>query len=217
MTTTIVLGFVVLPAVLFAVIYPVAITRLSPSLAVPYAKADVGRRAIAAVIDGLVLMTIGMLSRSAGSVLPALAGAVYLLLRDAIGGRSLGKLLSGLVVINLATGRPCSIGGSVRRNLFLLIPGANLVAIFLEATTIVRDPQGQRLGDRLAHTQVVDGLGVRDLAAAFQAWLRHPISAIEGRHGARRPVGLRVELRAPTGGGASAGRGDGRMTGRQGS
>lgn len=83
----------------------------------------------------------------------------------------MGKFILGLVVISLETGRPSSLAGSVRRNLILLLPGANVVAIFLEVRTVVRDPQGQRLGDRLAQTQVVEGLGAKDLVKSFQDWL----------------------------------------------
>ena len=48
------------------------------------------------------------------------------------------------------------------------MPGLNIVAGVLEPFTIVRDPQGQRLGDRLAHTQVVEGLGARELTKIVQ-------------------------------------------------
>jgi hypothetical protein len=44
------------------------------------------------------------------------------------------------------------------------------VAAFLEASTIVRDSQGQRLGDRFALTQVVEGFGAKDVVAAVQEW-----------------------------------------------
>jgi hypothetical protein len=44
------------------------------------------------------------------------------------------------------------------------------MAIVLESITLIRDPQGQRLGDRLAHTQVIEGLGAKDLATSFQEW-----------------------------------------------
>jgi uncharacterized RDD family membrane protein YckC len=86
-------------------------------------------------------------------------------------GQSVGKCFFGLVVISLETGRPSSLTGSIRRNLLLLLPGANVVAVFLEALTVVRDPQGQRLGDRLAQTQVIEGLGAKDLVKSFQDWL----------------------------------------------
>ena len=40
---------------------------------------------------------------------------LYLLLRDGIGGQSLGKLLVGVVVVNIQTGRPCSDGLAAAR------------------------------------------------------------------------------------------------------
>jgi hypothetical protein len=72
----------------------------------------------------------------------------------------------------------------VRRNLLFLLPGANVAAAFLETITLVRDVQGQRLGDRLAHTQVVDGLGVKDLV---KSWLEWWMSLWPELHRARRP------------------------------
>jgi hypothetical protein len=78
----------------------------------------------------------------------------------------------------------------VRRNLLFLIPGANVVALFLEARTIVRDPQGQRLGDRLAFTQVVDGFAVREFARAFVEWLNRLVpEVLRGLRPRRRPAG----------------------------
>jgi uncharacterized RDD family membrane protein YckC len=161
----------VLSAVVFALVYFPIATQLSRSFVSPYAKADVKRRLFAATIDGLLVVTSCLLYWNMGYVSYLAAGGAYLLLRDAIRGQSVGKLLLGLVVISLETGSASSLAGSVRRNLLLLLPGANIVAIFLEAATLVRDPQGQRLGDRLAQTQVVEGLGGKDLVKAFQDWL----------------------------------------------
>jgi uncharacterized RDD family membrane protein YckC len=125
-----------------------------------------------------------------GSLWFLAVGAIYLALRDSFGGQSVGKLLCGLTVISLDTGRPVTAMGSVRRNLLFLIPGANVVAVFLEARTIVRDHQGQRLGDRLALTQVVDGLDARELARAFVEWLHHLVPEIlRGLRPRRRPAG----------------------------
>src|SRR4029434_3145917 len=95
-------------------------------------------------------------------------GAGYLLLRDAIGGQSLGKILLGLVVIDLTTRRGASVSRCAKRNLLLLLPGANIVAILLEARTIMSDPQGQRLGDRLADPQGGGGAGGHELREAVQ-------------------------------------------------
>jgi hypothetical protein len=103
-------------------------------------------------------------------------------------GQSVGKLLFGLVVVNLETGLPAAINGSVRRNFLLLLPGANVAAVFLEATALVRDVQGQRLGDRIAHTQVVEGLGAKDLAKAFIEWWRGTVDLARAGKGKRAPV-----------------------------
>jgi len=186
-----ILSVVVLPAVVFALAYFPIVTKLSLGLVSPYAKADVRRRISAATIDGVLVVSSCFLYWNSDSALYLAAGAAYLLFRDAVGGQSIGKFLLGLVVISLETGGPSSLAGSVRRNALLLLPGANVAAIFLEARTLVLDPQGQRLGDRLAQTQVVDGLGAKDLAKSFQDWLTS-LGAEFDRSAGRRN-------RAPTG------------------
>ena len=184
----ILLGIVLLPAVTFALAYSPIVTHLSKGLISPYTKADVRKRFSAALVDGLVVITLWLGYWTAGSPLYLAASAGYLLLRDGIGGQSVGKLLFGLVVIDLMNGRPASVSGSARRNLLLLLPGANVVAIFLEARTIAVDPQGQRLGDRLAHTQVVEGAGARDLVKSFQDWLMGLGKGLGQAIGGRRRV-----------------------------
>jgi hypothetical protein len=167
--TRIAIGLV-LPALLFAAVYFPTLNRYSLALVSPYAKADVRKRLAAALIDGVPIVASFLFYWSAGSVLLPLIGAAYLLLRDGVRGQSLGKLWLGLVVMNLETRQPCTLKDSVWRNALFLIPGANLAALVLEARTTMRDAQGQRLGDRIAQTQVVEGFGVKDLAASFQAW-----------------------------------------------
>lgn len=193
---TTVLGMLVLPAATFALAYSPIVTHLSKGLVSPYAKADVRKRFSAALVDGLVVMTLSLGYWTGNSPLYIAIGAAYLLLRDAIGGRSIGKLLAGLVVVSLETGRAASVAGSAKRNLLLLLPGANVAAIFLEARTIVTDPQGQRLGDRLAQTQVVDGAGARELVKSFQEWLMSLGSGIGGTLGGRRRLPGRIDRAA---------------------
>jgi uncharacterized RDD family membrane protein YckC len=184
------LGIFLLPAVTLALAYTPIVSHLSKSLVSPYTKADIRKRFGAALVDGLVVMTLSLGYWTAGSPLYLGIGAVYLLLRDAIGGQSIGKLLTGLVVIDLMRGRAASLSASVRRNVLLLLPGANLVAIFLEARTIAADPQGQRLGDRLAHTQVVEGFGASDLVKPLQEWLANLGRGLgQGVGGRRRAPG----------------------------
>jgi uncharacterized RDD family membrane protein YckC len=188
-------GFVFLPAVTFALVYSPIVTHLARGLVSPYGKADVATRLYAAAIDGLMVATGGVLYWYSGFVSYLVLGATYLLLRDAIRGQSIGKFLTGLVVISVETGRPCSLAGSVRRNLILILPGANGSALVLEARTIVRDPQGQRLGDRLAQTQVVEGLGARDLVKSFQEWLLS-LGAYSRAAGRRDRVPVRTDRAA---------------------
>ena len=172
MTKGVVLGYLALPAIAFALGYFPAVTYLTRGLVSPYAKADVRRRFSAAAIDLALVVTSVLFYPVTGSLGFVAAGAIYLVCRDAVGGRSLGKLICGLMVVSVETGRPATLMDSLRRNLVLLLPGANLVAVFFEAITIARDVQGQRLGDRLAQTQVIEGLDAKELARAFIAWWR---------------------------------------------
>ena len=176
---------IVLPALLFAAVYFPALTQLSIALVSPYAKADPRKRLFAATIDAIPVIATGFLYWDSRAPVLLVIGAGYVLLRDSMRGQSLGKLVLGLVVMNLEMGRPCTLKASVWRNVVFLIPGANVVAIFLEPITVVRDPQGQRLGDKLAQTQVVEGFGVRDVAASFERWWRSFIGELNP--GVRKP------------------------------
>lgn len=178
------LGYL-LAAVLFALVYFPTYTYFSVGLVSPYAKVDVRRRFLAAFLDGIPVIAAWLLYRNTGSVLALGGAAVYVLLRDGIGGQSLGKLVVGLVVVNVRTGRFCSLKDSALRNVFALIPGANVVAVFLETITMLRDPQGQRLGDRLAQTQVIEGMGAKDLARSFERWWLSVFGNLERQ--SRRP------------------------------
>ena len=82
------------------------------------------------------------------------------------------KRICGGASSHLESGRPAGPMASLRRNLLFLLPGAKLVAVGLESLTIVRDPQGQRLGDRLEQTQVVEGLAASELVRAAAGWCR---------------------------------------------
>ena len=160
---------VLVASVLFASSY-FALLKLTVVLASPYQRADPRRRVYGAALDALVVMTGVALYWNAGASPFALAAALYALFRDAVNGQSLGKFVVGQVVVEVDTGRRCGALGSIKRNLLLIVPGVNVVAIVLEARTLMSDPQGQRLGDRLAQTQVVDGFGLRDVARSAQRW-----------------------------------------------
>jgi len=160
----------IVAAALFGLVYFPTLRYMSVGLVSSYAKVNVGKRLLAALLDGFPAVVAWFLYTNTGTVLGLVIAVLYLLLRDGIGGQSLGKLVVGLVVVNIQTGRFCSWKDSALRNVFVLIPGANVMAVFLESLTILRDPQGQRLGDRIAQTQVIEGLGAKDLARSFQRW-----------------------------------------------
>jgi uncharacterized RDD family membrane protein YckC len=189
-----VLLFYGVSAALFALLYFPAVARLAMALVSRYPKANTQKRLFAAVIDGLLVMTTWFVYQALGSIAPVAGGAVYLLLRDAVGGQSIGKIMMGLTVIRVETGRPCSVLGSIQRNAMLLVPGANIVAVFLEPVTILRDPQGQRLGDRLAQTQVVEGFGATDLASSAYDWWRNFIVGLEKDPMRRRPRAEEIDF-----------------------
>jgi hypothetical protein len=188
MTTGTFFTALALPSVLFMLLYFPAL-KLSLVLVSPYPKAGVRSRMYGAAVDGLIVTSCWVAYWNAGSVPYAVVAMLYLLLRDGFGGQSIGKFVVGQVVIHVDTGQRCRLAGSITRNLFLILPGANLVAVVLEARTLVRDPQGQRLGDRLAHTQVVEGLGARDVVKALQDWWASFLADLPGA--ARRPGRVR--------------------------
>jgi uncharacterized RDD family membrane protein YckC len=191
-----IVGVIVLPAVVFALAYFPVVTHLSRGLVSAYPKADVTKRLLAATTDGVIVVAMARLYWSSGSIPYLAAAAAYVLFRDGIRGQSIGKLVCGLVVISLETGRPASLATSARRNALLLLPGANVVAIFLEGLTIARDSQGQRLGDRLAQTQVVEGLGAKDLVKSFQDWLMSLGADFRRAAGRRRRASVRADRAA---------------------
>lgn len=84
-------------------------------------------------------------------------GFGYSLAKDGLaGGRSLGKRAMGLMVVHRPTDAPCTYAQSALRALLLL--GTNaipFVGTFVEPIAALADPEGRRLGDRVADTQVV--------------------------------------------------------------
>ena len=88
---------------------------------------------------------------------------VYSLVRDGLGGASLGKRLVGLRVVNLKDRAPADLKAAVLRNLpgaagmmaFSFVPLVGLLAPWVEPVMVLTNPQRQRLGDRWAGTLVV--------------------------------------------------------------
>jgi uncharacterized RDD family membrane protein YckC len=185
MSNAVLFSFSLLSAITMALIYRPMLEKLSVGLISPYAKADIAKRALATTVD-VMLVVLALFSYNRFESLRYLILATaYVLLKDAIGGRSAGKFLFGLFVVDLETGRPSGYDACMRRNVFFVLPGANVVAAFLEARTLVRDPQGQRLGDRFALTQVVEGYGAKDLVSDVYQWLLDILEEFDGQIGGR--------------------------------
>lgn len=144
---------------------------------VPGPRADLFRRLVAALLDGLVAAALNL----AIPILGGLPGAAYLLFKDAIpyqitrnriyANQSIGKRAAGLEVLVLSGADPVvGWGLSALRNWPLAIgtiltvaplggwflgPVLSFLLGLLETVLIVFDPDGRRLGDRTAETQVV--------------------------------------------------------------
>lgn len=139
-------------------------------------KADLGKRAVAMIIDAVIAAVIGMIPAIGG-----LIGAAYMLLRDGLefdfmNHRSVGKHVMKLHIESL-DGTPIDINTSMRRNwmfalgalipLLLFIPVLGWIAIpfvglaglalgVVEIVLVITDPEGRRLGDKIASTRVVE-------------------------------------------------------------
>jgi uncharacterized RDD family membrane protein YckC len=136
----------------------------------PQAQPELGTRFLGMFLDGLVAVPLGAL----GSVpVLGLIGApllcLYWLFRDAFGGRSIGKRLTGTQVVRV-DGRPIGAGQSVVRNLLYLpmlllaIPvlgdlAWGIVAAFAILDDVLVLAGRRRLGDHLAGTVVVRYMG----------------------------------------------------------
>ncbi|OLB54559.1 MAG: hypothetical protein AUI03_09665 [Nitrospirae bacterium 13_2_20CM_2_62_8] len=135
-------------------------------------KARVLNRFIAKFVDLIVVA-------AAGQVVPPvgwLAGLAYVLIGDGLtGGQSLGKRLIGLQTVVPRSREVSGFRESIIRNLplalaYLLFPipyigwALATAVVLLEALLIIGNEQGLRLGDEIAHTQVLDAgqLDLRD-------------------------------------------------------
>jgi len=142
---------------------------------VNYPKADLGKRFVAALIDGVIagILTVVI------PILGGLLGAAYTLTKDALvfqltkdaqwKNRSVGKKVMGLQVVNLGGG-DVDMTISLKRNVTLAI-GSLLAAIpllgllvaplvggvlgLIEIVLVLTDAAGRRLGDKWANTQVI--------------------------------------------------------------
>jgi uncharacterized RDD family membrane protein YckC len=135
------------------------------------ARPDPIKRIAAGLVDGIPSYLIAFIPFIGG-----LISAIYLALRDGLPTgenqtQSLGKRLLGLKTIRQPDGAPCDYLSSLLRNLPFAVPALIMVhpvrgwilgsfiwgaLLVIEILLIVVDENGERLGDRLAGTAVVD-------------------------------------------------------------
>ncbi len=143
---------------------------LEPSVIPTRSKADLGKRFLAALIDGALAGIVSFVP-----VIGGLIGAAYMLVRDGLDvdfmdGRSLGKKVMKLRPVRLG-GEKIDVGTSVKRNLpfaigpvimiipilgWLIGPVVALVIGLIESVLVLTDAEGRRVGDKLAETMVVE-------------------------------------------------------------
>jgi len=147
------------------------------------AKASEVKRILAFLVDwvvtvGMVVLFMGVIGMGGSMIIGILAAALrlgfltilafpvmaigwllaivsmlgYSLLKDGLfGGRSLGKKLLGLKVV-AKDGKPCGYMGSLLRNIVYIVPFMALVELIM----LFVDKEGQRIGDKIAGTKVVE-------------------------------------------------------------
>lgn len=137
-----------------------------------YPKAHVLNRFIAKFVDLIIVAAAGRLVPPVGW----LAGLAYVLIGDGFsGGQSLGKRLIGLQTVIPRSREVSGFKESIIRNLplavaYLLFPipyigwALAIAVTVFEGLLIIGNDQGLRLGDEIAHTQVLEAgqLDLRD-------------------------------------------------------
>jgi len=132
-------------------------------MAEEHIKADLGIRFLAALIDGTLCIVLFIVP-----ILGWIIGTLYILFRDGLlGGGSLGKKILGLKVLHLEKNQNANFLDSILRNLplaaayiLILIPVIGWIIapiiVIAESLFVLSDEMGNRFGDRLANTQVVE-------------------------------------------------------------
>lgn len=138
-------------------------------------RPDLGKRALAAIIDAVIAMVVGFVPIAGG-----IAATAYWLVRDGLDldfmdHRSIGKKVMRLRPVTL-DGQPLDIATSVKRNWMFALGGVTqffamtliglpiavllgLVAFvigIIEVVLVFTDAEGRRMGDKMAGTRVIE-------------------------------------------------------------
>ncbi len=147
----------------------------SPSPPPSSGRADVGKRMVAAIIDAVITIVIGFVPIAGG-----IAATAYWLVRDGMDlefmdHRSIGKKIMKLRPVTL-DGGPVDLATSLKRNWMFAIGGVAqffamtiiglviaiplfllaIVIAIVEVVLVFVDPAGQRVGDKMAGTRVIE-------------------------------------------------------------
>jgi uncharacterized RDD family membrane protein YckC len=115
-----------------------------PATSFEYMPAPLLRRSVAYLIDAAITAALFFLLNG--------VGVAYWLARDGLfRGRSVGKAICGLRVIDFERGQACSLTQAVLRQLVFLIP----LFFFVEVVSLLTDPRRRRLGDHWSDSAVV--------------------------------------------------------------
>lgn len=130
-----------------------------------------GRRVVATLIDGIVLgvlasivsAVLGITPDPDGLDLPSLAtggnwvlfvmAVLYYVLMEGLLGRTVGKMVTGIRVIDESTGNPPGLLAALLRTVLRVIDG--LLGYLLALIIVVSNDRRRRLGDMAAKTLVV--------------------------------------------------------------
>ena len=146
---------------------PQVATSPTPSAA---AKADLGKRFVAILIDGIISGVVGLIP-----VIGGLVGAAYMLVRDGLeldfmDYRSIGKKVMKLRPVRV-DGQTMDISASIKRNIpfaigpvimvipvlgWVLGPIVAIIIGIIESILVLTDAEGRRMGDKLADTKVIE-------------------------------------------------------------
>jgi uncharacterized RDD family membrane protein YckC len=128
-----------------------------------------GRRVVATIIDGILFSILnGAFSSlfgtdssgfditrlsTGGSFLLLVIAVLYYVILEGLYGRTLGKMITGIRVVDAATGNPPGIGKALIRTLLRIIDG--IFAYLVGFIIVLSSERRRRLGDMAAGTLVV--------------------------------------------------------------
>jgi uncharacterized RDD family membrane protein YckC len=148
-----------------------------------YNKADLGKRFLAYLLDGLIILLlfipsialisdvfIGYFNYGYNSIdnsnpsklvfgfILLLIPFIYAFIKDGLGnGQSYGKRAMNLMVVNVNSNRPCSKSNSIGRNImFIVFSSVPYIGWLIEVIMVFANQEGRKLSDLVAGTQVID-------------------------------------------------------------